>query len=696
MDNLQESLLLYLNSAVATARTKEALFTTLTTKLREAFAFDVLAIIVLDTPDSYQRVWMNELAAEQASRLAAWPLTHSPQPVRGTPVEVLLAAEYPTTIELADLARRYPIALPLTFHAQLAIAFLTIVPLRLNSVPMGVLCLAAHHNPAFATPELDRLASIGSLLAVALHNTLAFEAAARREREKTVQLAVNNALLRRQSRPALFQAVATELNQAVPCDHFLLWVQHPDGSTQSFAEFQKASDGAFEPMSAGRWQDQSALRQQAELFDLFRTGPAIYESDIAAVKTRYEPARGWQPATTRTLLGVPLTLPDGLVGLLMLTSLRPNLFARDDLDLVAGLVPQLTLAMQNLFAFEQVEALSAQLKREKTYLLDELNTAARFEDFVGPSAIMQQVQVRIRQVAPTPTTVLLTGETGTGKELAARALHNLSPRRERPLIKLNCAALPAQLIESELFGHEKGAFTGAYDRRIGKFEQADGGTIFLDEVGELPLDLQAKLLRVLQEKELERLGGRRVIRVDVRVIAATNRVLEDEVAAGRFRADLYYRLSVFPLRLPALRERPDDIEPLLRHFLERLTKQLAKPVRGLRARDLLALREYAWPGNVRELEHVVEHALIVSQGPFLEIAGPGAAAIQNHLIVAEVTSNIQPLQDVERAHILAALRHTQGRVSGPQGAARLLGLKPTTLEARMKKLGIRRTISEEA
>jgi transcriptional regulator with GAF, ATPase, and Fis domain len=251
--------------------------------------------------------------------------------------------------------------------------------------------------------------------------------------------------------------------------------------------------------------------------------------------------------------------------------------------------------------------------------------------------------------------------------------------------------LPAQLIESELFGHEKGAFTGGHDRRIGKFELADGGSIFLDEVGELPLDLQAKLLRVLQEKEFERLGGRRVIRANVRVIAATNRVLEDEVAAGRFRADLYYRLNVFPIRVPALRERPDDIEPLLRHYLERFTKRMGKPVRGLRERDVQALQHYAWPGNVRELEHVVEQAVIVSQGSFMELAGAMVGRLSTPA-APQVAQDIRPLQDVERDYILAALQQTAGRVSGSQGAAVLLGLKPTTLDARMKKLGLQRVV----
>ncbi|RYY13442.1 MAG: sigma-54-dependent Fis family transcriptional regulator, partial [Cytophagaceae bacterium] len=341
-----------------------------------------------------------------------------------------------------------------------------------------------------------------------------------------------------------------------------------------------------------------------------------------------------------------------------------------------------------------------------TYLIDEINTTRPAADgLIGTSPALQQVRQRIAQVAGTDATVLITGETGTGKEVVARALHHASPRQGRALVKINCAALPAQLIESELFGHEKGAFTGAVERRIGKFELADGGTIFLDEVGELPLDLQAKLLRVLQEKEFERLGGNRVLHTDARVLAATNRVLEEEVRAGRFRADLYYRLNVFPIQLAPLRERPQDIAPLVQHYLVSLSKRLARPARPIRPADLAALQAYAWPGNIRELEHVLEQAIIISQGAWLEFGGFAATPVLRALPPAPVASElaatvpatttdgpIKTLREHERDHILAALHRTGGRVSGTQGAAAMLDINPKTLEARMKKLGIRRTV----
>ncbi|UYZ61737.1 sigma-54-dependent transcriptional regulator [Hymenobacter weizhouensis] len=312
--------------------------------------------------------------------------------------------------------------------------------------------------------------------------------------------------------------------------------------------------------------------------------------------------------------------------------------------------------------------------------------AASLPDIVSQSAAIQDVLAALQLVAPHPHTVLITGETGTGKELFARALHAQSGR-PGPLVTVNCAALPSQLIESELFGHEKGAFTGAVERRVGKFELADGGTLFLDEVGELPLELQAKLLRVLQEKEFERVGGRRVLRANVRVLAATNRVLEDEVQAGRFRQDLYYRLNVFPLPLPPLRHRPDDIEPLAELFLRRAAAQLRKPLTGFSAAMREAMRRHPWPGNVRELQHVVERAALLATTPLitdLRLEPTAAPA------VPEAVFTPRTLEDAERELIRATLQHCNGRIRGAGGAAEYLRILPTTLDARIRKLGIQK------
>lgn len=349
--------------------------------------------------------------------------------------------------------------------------------------------------------------------------------------------------------------------------------------------------------------------------------------------------------------------------------------------------PLYTMILRDIAARKQAEAEFNRLHGLNLYLRDEIQAEHDFEEMVGASAALRAVLREVETVASTQATVLVTGETGTGKELIARALHNRSARQAKPLIKLNCATIPANLAESELFGHEKGAFTGALARKLGRFELANGGTLFLDEVGELPLDLQAKLLRVLQEGEFERVGGSQTLKTDVRVIAATNRDLEQRCREGQFRPDLYYRLNVFPIQSPALRDRREDIPLLVRHFVQKYAASLGKTIETVPLATLARLQAYSWPGNVRELQHVIERAVIVSRGATLEFGDwlrePTA---ETGIGKASVTT----LEEMEREHILKTLEITGWRVSGESGAARLLGLKATTLEARMKKLGIER------
>ena len=341
---------------------------------------------------------------------------------------------------------------------------------------------------------------------------------------------------------------------------------------------------------------------------------------------------------------------------------------------------------------EQVlaEQENARLQAQNVYLQEEIKLTHNFEELIGSSSSLKKVLKNVERVAPTDSTVLITGETGTGKELIARAIHNLSPRRGRPLVKVNCAAIPAGLIESELFGHEKGAFTGALTRKMGRFEVADKGTIFLDEIGELPLDLQSKLLRVLQEGEFERVGGTQTFKVNVRVIAATNRNLEQLSKTGGYRPDLYYRLNVFPIQLPALRERDGDIPLLAQYFVHKFATNLGKKIDRIPERMITALQRYPWPGNIRELEHVIERAVILSEGPELEPIDWLSPSDNKTGLTKTLT-----LEDMERQHITDVLEQTNWRVSGDKGAAAILGLKPTTLEARMKKLGIARVKGEK-
>ncbi|HET9512496.1 MAG TPA: sigma 54-interacting transcriptional regulator [Gemmatimonadales bacterium] len=386
----------------------------------------------------------------------------------------------------------------------------------------------------------------------------------------------------------------------------------------------------------------------------------------------------------------PLVFRDELLGAIGMVSGSP--LDDEEFELMGIFADQAAMAIKSAQLFQELERYRDRLQDENAYLQEEIAVERGFEGIVGESPALRAVLRKVKQVAPVETTVLLTGETGTGKELIARALHHGSPRHDRPLIKVNCGAIPQGVVESELFGHEKGAFTGALQRRIGRFELADKGSLFMDEVGELPLDTQVKLLRVLQEQEFERVGSTRLQTVDVRLIAATNRDLETEVAENRFRADLFYRLNVFPIRVPPLRERPSDIPLLVSHFLAQFQRKLAKPLRSVSPDGIERLQRYAWPGNIRELQNVIERACVLSQGPVVEIIdelrapdGNGASSPQP---VAPAAAGILSLEEQERLHIRRALAATGGRVHGPDGAAVLLGINPSTLRSRMKKLGI--------
>ncbi|MBD0257610.1 MAG: sigma 54-interacting transcriptional regulator, partial [Cytophagales bacterium] len=410
----------------------------------------------------------------------------------------------------------------------------------------------------------------------------------------------------------------------------------------------------------------------------------------STVLRRYSEALG-----LKTSLVKPVTLHGKTVASLLLASRSAYAFTGKDLALLEQLSLQLALGLENQMAFERIEALSRQLELEKTYLIEEIKTTRNFGEIISTGPAMQYVFRQMGQVAPTDFTVLILGETGTGKELIARAIHENSPRRQRTLIRVNCAALPPQLMESELFGHEKGAFTGATERRIGKFELAHGSTIFLDEIGELPPELQPKLLRVLQEKEIERVGGKGPIPCDTRIIAATNRNLKQEVAAGRFRSDLFYRLNVFPITLPPLRERKEDILLLATHFLEKIAKHLGRPLRGIAQASVEQMLAYPWPGNIRELEHTLERAAILSPTPVVELALPVSPAppAAPGTPAPAAPAPVKSLQDAERDAILAALKLANNRIRGKGGAAELLKVKPTTLEFKIKKLAIARQLN---
>jgi len=389
----------------------------------------------------------------------------------------------------------------------------------------------------------------------------------------------------------------------------------------------------------------------------------------------------------RSYISLPLLRRGELLGAVEFVSFETRAFEDTEVQLLQDVSEIVSIAVSNALAYEEIKALKEQLQAENLLLQDEIVQRSIYEEIVGSSTSLRNVLTAIEKVAPTDSTVLLTGETGTGKELIAHAIHRRSPRSGRALVKVNCAALPAELIASELFGHEKGAFTGALQQRIGRFETAHGGTIFLDEIGELTQEMQIALLRVLQEKEFERVGGNKTIRTDVRVIAATNRNLEREVADGRFRMDLYYRLNVFPIHAPSLRQRSDDIPVLVEYFISRFASRMGKRFRQIDKRTLDALQRYSWPGNIRELQNVIERGVILAGSEVFRLETgtlPEESKENSEMAVSEP----QNTQDQQKTRIEALLKETRGRVSGPDGAAARLGIPASTLESRIRALKI--------
>ena len=419
---------------------------------------------------------------------------------------------------------------------------------------------------------------------------------------------------------------------------------------------------------------------------LLATGQPLYVPDLRA-EARFRPDLTQRFARYQILSGywVPLTRGDQRLGCLSFGSPSVDGYNAEDRELMDHIGRQVTIAVENALVFEKIRELRKRIEDEKVYLEEEIRSEYRFDEIVGHSGALRHVLQQIETAAPTDSTVLIQGETGTGKELVARAIHQLSRRTEGTFVKLNCSAIPAGLIESELLGHEKGAFTGAMAQRIGRFELANGGTLFLDEIGELPLELQPKLLRVLQDGQFERLGGSQTLTSDFRLVAATNGDLRTMVTEQKFRADLYYRVNVFPITVPPLRERPEDIPTLVRYFVQEFATRMRKEIESIPAEAMAALVKYPWPGNVRELRNVLERSVILTSDKRLRVPKD---ALDDSL--PSESSGVMPLADAERRHILEALNATEWVVGGPKGAAALLGLKRSTLQSRMEKLEIRR------
>jgi len=581
-----------------------------------------------------------------------------------------------------------------------------VLPLLAVDHCLGAIGFMARAADAFTRCPQRLLDEIARSVAVALDACLAYEQLRRLDQERKALLAVNAAVGRHLERDELFGAMAVCLRDLVPTERF--GIELPIEGEQLQGHLLTPHGARAEPTrptvlpaagTACNWVIQNrqwmVAGSRAELRERF---PITFE-----VMREQE---------MESLCAVPLISGERCRGALFFMATRRGAYGslrRDFLEQVAGAV---AVALDDCLAHEEVRRLRDRLAAENVYLQEEILQDHNFGEIVGRCAELRQMLSRVEIVAPTGSTVLILGETGTGKELVARAIHDRSPRRDRPLVKMNCSAISAGLVESELFGHVKGAFTGALAARRGRFELADGGTIFLDEIGELPLEAQAKLLRVLQEQEFEPVGSSQPRRVDVRVIAATNRDLEQAVAEGRFRADLFFRVNVFPVRVPALRERRDDIPLLVHFFVERFARSMGKRVGGVSHQTMEQLIAYDWPGNVRELQNVVERAMVLAQGPVLELApdfvgrpagqapspleppstrAPAAPTPLPHppaSVAASAAATPTGLDEVRRQHMLGILERCDWVIEGPRGAARLLGMQPSTLRSRLKKLGL--------
>jgi formate hydrogenlyase transcriptional activator len=441
------------------------------------------------------------------------------------------------------------------------------------------------------------------------------------------------------------------------------------------------------PDGKGHIRPGEVLAEEGLPAEVFRTGKP-WVGDISEATPQYVGRKAVQQEGFKALCLLPLLRCDRALGVLAVARLREDSFTNQDVDFLLQIAGQVAIGIDNAFAYRKISELSNKLAQEKLYLEDEIRSELNFEEIVGSSAVLRRVLRQVEAVAPTDSTVLIYGETGSGKELIARAVHKLSRRGPHAFVKLNCAAIPTGLLESELFGHEKGAFTGAIAQRIGRFELASEGTIFLDEVGEIPLELQPKLLRVLQEREFERLGSSRTLYTDARLIAATNRDLPAMVDSQKFRSDLFYRLNVFPIYVPPLRERTEDIPFLIRHFAQHFARLMKKQIDTISNETMNALVRYPWPGNIRELQNVIERAVILSSGKELKV--PLTDLKPRLMENGKVANSPVTLEEVERRHILSVLEQTNWVFSGPNGAAARLGMKRPTLQFRMRKLGISR------
>ncbi len=658
--------LLELSKAIASHRDLSGLFHDLACRLQNLVDFSHLGVMLYDSRRNAMRFHLLETCEP-----TEWQ-TPAEVPMEGSIAGWVWQNQEPVVIRDLELEDRFPFAKTLL---KTPVKSVCSVPLTTAHQRLGVVNFWTEKAGAYDRLDLEFVKLVAAQIAVAVEAQCHQHKLARERDRSQLLLEINNTLVSNLNLRELVSAISTCLRRVMPHDVAGLALLDPviNKLRVTALEFP-ANENVF---------------VEDEIIDLEGTPGGI------AFTTRQPVMSGLghsaDPVGNRAGLKsgctVPLVSHDRALGILGVASLRENAFSDDDAELLNQVGKQVAIAVENALAFREIDALKNQLTQEKLYLEEEIRTEYNFEEIIGYSPTLKRVLQDVETVAATDSTVLIYGETGTGKELIAHAIHNLSRRRERTLVKVNCAAIPTGLLESEFFGHERGAFTGAIDRRIGRFELAHQGTIFLDEVEDIPLELQSKLLRVLQEHEFERLGSSRTLQVDVRVVAATNSDLAQLVAEKKFRSDLYYRLNVFPINVPPLRERSEDIPLLVHFFANKFAQQMKKPIESIPKETMAALTSYHWPGNIRELQNLVERGVILSRGSRLEIP---LAELKQSNKVSNHTNGATTLEAVEREHILRVLGESNWVIGGPSGAAARLGLNRTTLNHRMRKLDITR------
>jgi len=567
-------------------------------------------------------------------------------------------------------------------HATQGFLSACAVPVTTAYRSLGKLEIASRRANAYSDADVRLLTVVADQVALALDNALSHEQLREEQDRLTLLLELTNSLVSNLELRDVLTAVMRSARRVMRSDSAV--VALPDADAGHLRAYALDCQNGRDILEEGALID----AQGTVAAHVFRTGKAWVGRVADVLESGLELNPKWLELGFTVGCVLPLASRHRILGTLGLRRREDKVYTEDEINFLMQVANQIAVAVENALAYSEVRSLRDKLAEERVYLRDEIRTERNFEEIVGKSAVLRRVLKNAETVAPTDSTVLIYGETGTGKELIARAIHNLSPRRSKAFVKLNCAAIPTGLLESELFGHEKGAFTGAIAQRIGRFELANAGTVFLDEVGEIPLDLQTKLLRVLQEREFERLGSSRTLRTDARLIAATNRDLTAMVDEQKFRADLFYRLNVFPIHVPPLHERPEDIPLLVRHFVEHYARRMNRAIETIPSEAMETLTRYRWPGNIRELQNLIERAVILSPGLVLRVP---LGDLELRVAAGQHNGKPQTLEEAERGHIVATLTDTKWVVAGARGAAARLGMNRSTLQFRMKKLGIVRS-----